>query len=113
MAARLAGPRFRSTGNSETALKRQKNPKRLKLQTFWGFLFLEAPPGIEPGMKVLQTSALPLGYGAILYFYTLWIPEICPFGPVFGGLGAGLSSKRGSKLSAGLPKPSIHSETGM
>ena len=25
---------------------------------------LEAPPGIEPGMKVLQTSALPLGYGA-------------------------------------------------
>ena len=28
-------------------------------------LFLEAPPGIGPGMKVLQTSALPLGYGAI------------------------------------------------
>ena len=27
-------------------------------------LFLEAPPGIGPGMKVLQTSALPLGYGA-------------------------------------------------
>ena len=26
---------------------------------------LEAPPGIEPGVKVLQTSALPLGYGAI------------------------------------------------
>ena len=26
--------------------------------------FLEAPPGIGPGMKVLQTSALPLGYGA-------------------------------------------------
>ena len=26
---------------------------------------MEAPPGIEPGMKVLQTSALPLGYGAI------------------------------------------------
>ncbi len=25
---------------------------------------VEAPPGIEPGMKVLQTSALPLGYGA-------------------------------------------------
>ena len=25
---------------------------------------LEAPPGIEPGIKVLQTSALPLGYGA-------------------------------------------------
>ena len=26
---------------------------------------LEAPPGIGPGIKVLQTSALPLGYGAI------------------------------------------------
>ena len=28
------------------------------------FLLLEAPPGIGPGIKVLQTSALPLGYGA-------------------------------------------------
>ena len=27
--------------------------------------YVEAPPGIEPGVKVLQTSALPLGYGAI------------------------------------------------
>jgi hypothetical protein len=27
-------------------------------------VFLEAPPGFEPGMEVLQTSALPLGYGA-------------------------------------------------
>ena len=26
---------------------------------------VEAPPGIEPGVKVLQTSALPLGYGAV------------------------------------------------
>ena len=25
---------------------------------------LEAPPGFEPGMEVLRTSALPLGYGA-------------------------------------------------
>ena len=25
---------------------------------------MEAPPGIEPGMEVLQTSALPLGDGA-------------------------------------------------
>ena len=24
---------------------------------------LEVPPGFEPGMEVLQTSALPLGYG--------------------------------------------------
>ena len=27
-------------------------------------LVLEAPPGIEPGVRVLQTRALPLGYGA-------------------------------------------------
>jgi hypothetical protein len=27
---------------------------------------MEAPPGFEPGMEVLQTSALPLGYGADL-----------------------------------------------
>ena len=27
-------------------------------------LRLEAPPGFEPGMEVLQTSALPLGDGA-------------------------------------------------
>ena len=25
---------------------------------------LEAAPGLEPGIKVLQTSALPLGYAA-------------------------------------------------
>ena len=25
---------------------------------------MEAPPGFEPGMEVLQTSALPLGHGA-------------------------------------------------
>ena len=29
-------------------------------------LLLEATPGFEPGVKVLQTSALPLGYVAIL-----------------------------------------------
>ena len=26
---------------------------------------LEAPPGFEPGIRVLQTRALPLGYSAI------------------------------------------------
>ena len=31
---------------------------------------LEAPPGIGPGMKVLQTSALPLGYGAVFSWKT-------------------------------------------
>ncbi len=28
---------------------------------------MEAPVGIEPTVKVLQTSALPLGYGAPLF----------------------------------------------
>ena len=27
---------------------------------------LEAPPGFGPGVRVLQTRALPLGYGAFL-----------------------------------------------
>jgi hypothetical protein len=27
---------------------------------------LEAPPGFEPGVEVLQTSALPLGDGALM-----------------------------------------------
>jgi hypothetical protein len=30
----------------------------------------EAPPGFEPGIKVLQTSALPLGYGARMEIQT-------------------------------------------
>ena len=29
--------------------------------------FLEAPPGIGPGIEVLQTFALPLGHGAIFF----------------------------------------------
>ena len=29
-------------------------------------MILEAPPGFEPGVEVLQTSALPLGDGAPL-----------------------------------------------
>ena len=31
----------------------------------WKDLILEAPPGFEPGVEVLQTSALPLGDGAV------------------------------------------------
>lgn len=33
-------------------------------------LYLEATPGFEPGIRVLQTRALPLGYDAILTFNT-------------------------------------------
>ena len=43
-------------------------------RTLLGAFALEAPPGIGPGMKVLQTSALPLGYGV---FCTMW----CIFKP--------------------------------
>ena len=34
------------------------------MQPEWTRKKLEAPPGFEPGMEVLQTSALPLGDGA-------------------------------------------------
>ena len=39
-----------------------------KLCTVWCRVFLEAPPGFEPGIRVLQTRALPLGHGAILNY---------------------------------------------
>ena len=44
--------------------------------------FLEAPPRFELGVKVLQTSALPLGYGAIFCFLgkVLLLLETGPFG---------------------------------
>ena len=32
----------------------------------WGLICLEASPGFGPGMRVLQTLALPLGYDAKL-----------------------------------------------
>ena len=36
-----------------------------KNQSIGLVFFLEAPPGIGPGIEVLQTFALPLGYGAL------------------------------------------------
>ena len=56
----LARPQSNVTCSSEGGTP--KNEKALHLQCF--FVFLEAPPRIELGVKVLQTSALPLGYGA-------------------------------------------------
>ena len=53
---------FRASGTH-----RSKN----KSTSYEVLFVLEAPPGIGPGMKVLQTSALPLGYGAILF--TWWV----------------------------------------
>src|SRR3954466_3422215 len=40
----------------------RNNP--LPMSPEWTLARLEAPPGFEPGMEVLQTSALPLGDGA-------------------------------------------------
>ena len=48
------------------AFRSNKNRPRTQAQAIHAnFLMnLEAPPGFEPGMEVLQTSALPLGDGA-------------------------------------------------
>ena len=37
-------------------------------RTLKGAFALEAPPGIEPGIEVLQTFALPLGHSALFNF---------------------------------------------
>ena len=42
------------------------NMIKRKLCTVKCRVFLEAPPGFEPGVKVLQTLALPLGDSAVL-----------------------------------------------
>ena len=43
--------------------KQQKNSQNLTILT----VLLEAPPGIGPGIEVLQTFALPLGHGVFLH----------------------------------------------
>ena len=48
-------------GRSDSALRVQNKDPPQRGRIF----ILEAPPGIGPGIKVLQTSALPLGYGAV------------------------------------------------
>ena len=57
---------FRSLAHNRTPLAHQRVAprKRKKHCICSAFHFLEAPPRIELGVKVLQTSALPLGYGA-------------------------------------------------
>ena len=44
-------------------------------------VFLEAPPGFEPGIKLLQSRALPLGHGAInitliIYHYNFYFATL-------------------------------------
>ena len=46
-------------------LKTNNTPNRTVVVQIWGVIHLEAPPGIGPGIEVLQTFALPLGYGAV------------------------------------------------
>ena len=43
--------------------------KGLRQVYLFPFMEMEAPPRLELGVKVLQTSALPLGYGATLRFF--------------------------------------------
>ncbi len=40
---------------------------------------VEAAPGLEPGMMVLQTIALPLGYAALLYICPQSLQRLCHF----------------------------------
>ena len=40
--------------------------------------FEEVPPGFEPGIEVLQTFALPLGYGTIYYMILQIYTKITP-----------------------------------
>ena len=42
--------------------------------------FEEVPPGFEPGIEVLQTFALPLGYGTIYYIICFPVREMTPRG---------------------------------
>lgn len=35
------------------------------------YYFVEAAPGIEPGIKDLQSSALPLGHAALFFVYSV------------------------------------------
>lgn len=37
----------------------------IKNQSIKLWFLVEVPPGFEPGIEVLQTFALPLGYGAV------------------------------------------------
>ena len=53
-----------------------KKPIQFALKAVMGLL--EAPPGLEPGVKALQASALPLGYGAVLSYNMRYDPEPLP-----------------------------------
>ena len=53
------------TLNFSNYLERKKVPKHLISLRFRDFLFWRRHPDLNRGIKVLQTSALPLGYVAL------------------------------------------------
>ena len=56
---------FGDPANSSPFPSNRNDARRRRTPWHASFLgILEAPPGFEPGMEVLQTSALPLGDGA-------------------------------------------------
>ncbi len=67
----VTGPRRRQKIGGDVGREKQWSVRRLEAQRGHGFLKFspelesEATAGIEPAMKVLQTSALPLGYVAM------------------------------------------------
>jgi hypothetical protein len=58
------GPNGTSNGTSRAIRRGRSHASRKQKIQEVSELGLEAPPGFEPGMEVLQTSALPLGDGA-------------------------------------------------
>ena len=58
--------RIRCAFGARSRVRFARSATNNKAQSFldWALL-LEVPPGIEPGIEVLQTFALPLGHGTI------------------------------------------------
>ena len=71
---------------------------------------LEAPPGFEPGMEVLQTSALPLGDGAFREFAARF-PERVVDGCATAA-GADLQTYRGMAAVSRSADNSAHAQSG-
>ena len=49
-----------------------------------GGVFFEVPVGIEPTIEVLQTPALPLGYGTVLSSIVAWLLGYFKYAGFFG-----------------------------
>ena len=64
-------------------------------------LELEAPPGFEPGIEVLQTSALPLGDGADQECSVRSLAATVPPSLALRATGDNLRLDRGAEVGAG------------